>query len=72
MNSPFTPVKVAQSSLILLNILSQKKEMDFKDLQLASNLDDMCFFMAIGYMLNEGTAIFVERENNYIIKILKL
>ncbi len=71
MNSPFTPVKVVQSSFILMNILSQAKEMNFKELQSMSNLDDMCFFMAIGYLLNEGSAIFFNNGNNYRIKILK-
>ncbi|MFH0896038.1 MAG: hypothetical protein V2A54_16515 [Bacteroidota bacterium] len=73
MNNELTPITIIHSSGILLKILlqSQSKEMNFRELQSESNLDNMCFHMSIGYLFNEGSIIFFEVEDDLRIRLLK-
>jgi len=44
--------------------------MDFKELQTLTGMDDISFYMTIGYLLKEGKIIFFNGENGMRIRII--
>jgi len=70
MNNLISPVTIIQHSMVFQRYLIHSDEMDFKELQTLTGMDDISFYMTIGYLLKEGKIIFFNGENGMRIRII--
>ena len=69
MNSPVTPVTLIHNTGILLQLLNRTKEIGFNELQSKAEMDDMNFYMAIGYLVKENKVILIPGESGMRINL---
>lgn len=71
MNNFITPVTVVHNSGILLQLLDMAIEMDFGELKSKTDMNDMNFYMAIGYLTKEHKVIFFEGKEDMRIRLVQ-
>jgi hypothetical protein len=64
-----SPVMVIHNSGIILSRLNSVKGYSFYELMILSGLDEMDFYLAIGYLVNEGRIIFISINNSIQIRL---
>jgi|WetSurMetagenome_2_1015567.scaffolds.fasta_scaffold890578_2 hypothetical protein len=70
MSENLSPVMVINNSGVILSKLNSVKECSFYDLMVLSGLDEMDFYIAIGYLLSERKIIFVPVGNSIQIHLI--
>jgi hypothetical protein len=63
MNDNLSTVMVIESTGIILKILNSVQAPTFSELLLRTELDEMDFYIAIGYLLKENKIVFLPVEN---------
>ena len=64
-----TAITVIGNSGIILLKLQSLKECDFNDLMNSSGLEEMDFYLAIGYLLNEGKIALDSTGNSIRVRL---
>jgi hypothetical protein len=70
MNENLSLIMVINNSGIILSKLNSIKECGFYDLMILSGLDEMDFYLAVGYLLSEKKIIFVPNSKEILICIV--
>jgi len=70
MNNLVTPVSIIHSSGILLQLLRKMENPDFLELQSASGLDDLHFYMAVGHLITESKVALSNEKNKFRVHLI--